>query len=141
MKNKCASIKAIFIKKMAYSALIQFIIFGFILMLAKDYFHTQMSIFSRNLIINDSFTTDEIGRYEILNNKEALDLVLYNLANERKLDSIKFVPLKNKIEDVGRCEKNSKNNYLLCTKKNGQISGITLIKKDAQVLGSVVANK
>ncbi|MFO3612741.1 HAMP domain-containing sensor histidine kinase, partial [Legionella pneumophila serogroup 1] len=126
---------------MAYSALIQFIIFGFILMLAKDYFHNQMSVFSRNLIINDSFTTDEIGRYQLLNNKDALDLVLYNLGNERKLDSIKFVPLKNKIEDVGTCEENSKNNYLLCKKDNGQISGITLIKNDEKILGSVVASK
>ena len=141
MKNKSSSIKTIFIRKMAYSALIQFIIFGLILLLARDYFHNQMSTFSRNLIINDSFTTDEIGRYQLLNNKDALDLVLYNLGNERKLDSIKFVPLPDNIEDVGACEENKKNNYLLCKKANGQISGITLIKKDDKILGSVVARK
>ena len=61
MKNKSYSIKTIFIKKMAYSALIQFMIFGLILILAKNYFQEQLSTFSKNLIINDSFTTDEIG--------------------------------------------------------------------------------
>ncbi len=141
MKNKSSSIKTIFIKKMAYSALIQFIIFGIILIFARDYFHNQMSTFSRNLIINDLFTTDEIGRYQLLNNKDALELVLYNLGNERKLDSIKFVPLENNIEDVGVCEENSKGNYLLCKTTNGQISGITQIKKDDIRLGSVVATK
>ena len=90
MKNKSHLIKNIFIKKMAYSALIQFVVFGLILMLAKDYFHhNQMGILSKNLIITDSFTTDEIGRYYLVNNKYALDLALYNLENERKLDSIK----------------------------------------------------
>lgn len=126
---------------MAYSAIIQFIIFGFILVLTRDYFHNQMSNFSRNLIIIDSFTTDEIGRYYLLNNKDALDLLLYNLGNERKLDTIKFVPLKNKIEDIGTCEKNSESNYLLCKKDNGQISGVTLIKNNKEILGSVVASK
>ena len=143
MKNKSSSIKALFIKKMAYSALIQFIIFGIILLLARDYFHNQMSTFSRNLIINDSFTTDEIGRYQLLNNKDALDLVLYNLGNERKLDSIKFIAFPNSIEDyLGDCGKNnSNNNFMICKATNGQISGITLIKKDDKILGYVVAKK
>ncbi|MDX1838092.1 sensor histidine kinase [Legionella taurinensis] len=143
MKNKSSSIKALFIKKMAYSALIQFIIFGIILLLARDYFHNQMSTFSRNLIINDSFTTDEIGRYQLLNNKDALDLVLYNLGNERKLDSIKFIAFPNSIEDyLGDCGKNnSNNNFMICKATNGQISGITLIKKDDKILGYVVARK
>jgi len=141
MKNRSSSIKAIFIRKMAYSALIQFIIFGLILLLAREYFDNQKSTFSRNLIINDSFTTDEIGRYQLLNNKDALDLVLYNLGNERKLDSIQFVPLSDNIKDVGACEKNEKNNFLLCKKQNGQISGITLIKNDDKILGSVIARK
>lgn len=143
MKNKSASIKAIFIRKMAYSAFIQFIIFGLILLLARDYFHNQISTFSKNLIINDSFTTDEIGRYHLLNNKDALDLVLYNLGNERKLDSIKFIPFPNSIEDyLGDCGKNNTHkNFLICKAANGQISGITLIHKDSKILGYVVAKK
>lgn len=141
MKNKSSSIKTLFIKKMAYSALIQFIIFGIILLLARDYLHNQMSTFSKNLIINDSFTTDEIGRYQLLNNKDALDLVLYNLGNERKLDTIKFIPLPDKIENVGDCKRNKQNNYLLCKNNNGQISGITLIKKGDIIIGSVIAKK
>ena len=142
MNNKSASIKTIFIKKMAYSALIQFIIFGIILLLARDYLHNQMSTFSKNLIINDSFTTDEIGRYHLLNNKDALDLVLYNLGNERKLDSIKFIAFPNSIEDyLDDCGKNNTDNFFICKAKNGQISGITAIKKGGEILGYVVTKK
>lgn len=142
MNNKHSSIKTIFIKKMVYSALIQFIIFAIILLLARDYLHNQMSTFSRNLVINDSFTTEEIGRYYLLNNKDALDLVLYNLGNERKLDSIKFIPFPNHIEDyVDDCGKNTTNNFFICKARNGQISGITLIKKDNKILGYVITKK
>lgn len=110
-------------------------------MLAKDYFHNQMSSFSRNLIINDSFTTDEIGRYQLLNNKDALDLVLYNLGNERKLDSIKFIPFKSKLEEFGTCKSTISNHFILCKKDNGQIYGITVIKNGEKTLGYVVASK
>lgn len=141
MNNKSHSIKTIFIKKMAYSAVIQFFVFGLILMLAKDYFHhNQMSTLSKNLIITDSFTTDEIGRYHLLNNKYALDLALYNLENERKLDSIKFIPFPKNVEKIGDCQAMS-NNYTVCKTAHGQISGITVIKKDHKILGYVIAKK
>jgi len=141
MNNKSPSIKTIFIKKMAYSAIIQFFVFGLILMLTKDYFqHNQMSTLSKNLIITDSFTVDEIGRYHLLNNKYALDLALYNLENERKLDSIKFVPFPNNVEKIGDCQSIG-NNYIVCKTAHGQISGITIIKQNHKILGYVVSKK
>ena len=94
------------------------------------------------LIINDSFTTDEIGRYHLLNNKDALDLVLYNLGNERKLDSIKFIAFPNSIDDhFDGCGKNNLDNFFICKAKNGQISGITVIRKNDRTLGYVVTKK
>jgi hypothetical protein len=65
MKNKSHSIKNIFITRMAYSAIIQFVIFVFILMFVREYFHNQISSFSKNLIINDSFTSEEIGKRSV----------------------------------------------------------------------------
>lgn len=142
MKNKSHSIKTIFIKKMAYSAFIQFFVFGLILLLAKEYFdNNQIGSLSKNLIINDSFTTDEIGRYQLLNNKHALDLALYNLENERKLDSIKFVSDQKPLEDLGTCQSISGKIHTICKADNGQFSGITAIKKDDQILGYVISKK
>lgn len=142
MKNKSHSIKTIFIKKMAYSAFIQFFVFGLILLLAKEYFdNSQIGSLSKNLIINDSFTTDEIGRYQLLNNKHALDLALYNLENERKLDSIKFVSAQKPLENLGSCQSISGNIHTICKADNGQFSGITAIKKDDQILGYVISKK
>lgn len=141
MNNKNHSIKTIFIKKMAYSAVIQFFVFGLILMLAKDYFHNNhMNTVTKNLIITDSFTMDEIGRYYLLNNKYALDLALYNLENERKLDSIKFIPFPYNVEKTGDCESIS-NSYTVCKTARGQISGITTIKKGHKILGYVLTRK
>jgi len=140
MKNKSQSIKTIFIKKMAYSALIQFCVFGLILILAKEYFdNNQISTLSKDLIISDSFTTDEIGRYQLLNNKYALDLALYNIENERKLDSIKFVSTQNQVGNLGSCQSINGSNHTICKADNGQFSGLTVIKKDDLILGYVIA--
>ena len=144
MKNKSHSIKTIFIRKMGYSAIIQFFVFALLLVLAKDYFqHNQLNSLSENLIISDSFTTDEIGRYQLLGNKYALDLELYNLENERKLDSIKFIQQSNNIEtsSLGSCQSLNNGNYKICKTINGQFSGITVIKQDGKILGYVVAKK
>jgi signal transduction histidine kinase len=140
MKNKSHSIKNIFITRMAYSAIIQFVIFVFILMFVREYFHNQISSFSKNLIINDSFTSEEIGRYHLLNNKDALDLVLLNIGNERKLDSIKFIPFPHYIEDLGSCEDKKSGNFT-CKSKSGQLSGVTVLKNNGSILGYVVAKK
>jgi signal transduction histidine kinase len=144
MKNKSSSIKTIFIRKMGYSAVIQFFVFALILVFAKNYFqHNQLNSFSANLIINDSFTTDEIGRYHLLGNKYALDLELYNLENERKLDSIKFIQQSNNSvsSELGSCQQLNNDNYKICKTTDGQFSGITAIKQDGKILGYVVAKK
>lgn len=112
------------------------------MLLAKEYFdNNQIGSLSKNLIINDSFTTDEIGRYQLLNNKHALDLALYNLENERKLDSIKFVSDQKPLENLGSCQLISGNIHTICKADNGQFSGITAIKKDDQILGYVISKK
>lgn len=144
MKNNSYSIKTIFFKKMGYSAIIQFFVFALILVLAKNYIqHNQLNSLSENLIISDSFTMDEIGRYHLLGNKYALDLELYNLENERKLDSIKFIQQSNKVETtgLGSCQSINNGNYKICKTVDGQFAGITAIKQDGKILGYVVAKK
>ncbi len=129
---------------MGYSAIIQFFVFALILVLAKNYIqHNQLNSLSENLIISDLFTIEEIGRYHLLENKYALDLELYNLENERKLDSIKFVQQSNKVEtlDLGSCQSINKGNYKICKTVDGQFSGITAVKQDGKILGYIVAKK
>src|SRR5579862_3315748 len=128
MQNKHPSIKAIFIKRMGYSAVIQFLVFGFILILSKDYFyHKRIDILSRNMVISDPFTISEIGRHHLLGNKDALDLELYNLEIERKLDSIKFIPFSgDKINfNLGTCESVSNDDFKICKTNNERYSGVT----------------
>ena len=126
---------------MAYSTIVQFFVFAVILMLANNFFHhNEMSTFLKNLIITDSFTMDEIGRYHLLNNKYALELALYNIENERKLDSIKFIPFPNTVKKMGICESINKI-YTLCKTSHGQIYGITVIKKGQNTLGVVLTKK
>ncbi|MGQ3888244.1 sensor histidine kinase [Legionella sp. CNM-1927-20] len=142
MKNKSQSIRSIFIKKMAYSAVIQFFVFGLFLILIHNYFQIiKINTLYKNLIINDSFTTEEIGRYQLLNNKDALDLTLYNLENERKLDSIKFIAFPQTLENLGTCQSIQGSSLLVCRGDNGQFSGVTTIKIDDKIIGYVVAKK
>ncbi len=128
---------------MAYSALIQFIVFGLIIILAKSYFtNTQINTFSKNLIITDTYTTDEIGKYVLLKNKYALDLVLYNLQIERKLDSIKYSALFPAVgSKFGNCKPGSSDYPLICKTPQGRFAGITAIKNEHNVFGYVLAEK
>lgn len=142
MKNKIHSIKHIFIKKMAYSAVIQFLVFGLLLITANSYFHhTQLNTISTNLIIDDSFTAEEIARYNLLKDAYALDLELFNLENERKLDSIKFIPSLKQTANLGSCQFLYKGNYRICKESGGIFSGITPIAFDGKILGYIVARK
>ena len=126
---------------MAYSALIQFIIFGFILLLARDYFNnTQNQDLSNKLTISDSFTIDEIKKFIYLKNKQALDLSLLNIGSERKLDSIKFVSVNNLLINSYTCDYTS-HGYRLCKSKDGNFMGITPIKRKDELLGYILAKK
>lgn len=144
MKNKSPSIKNLFIRKMAYSAIFQCIILALIFIPTKEYFHNnKINFLEKTLIVNDSFTTDEIGKYALLDNKYAMDLALGKFGNENKLDSIKFIPAGELLKPNGKCEQTSggNRNYTICQLNNGKFSGITTIEENHRILGYVIASK
>ena len=142
MKFRNNSVKAIFFKKMSYSAILQFFVLGILLIFTRSYLqHSQLDAISNKLLVRDSFTTEEIGRYYLLNNKYAIDLALYNLENERKLDSIKFTSSSVLSRELGVCK--MVNNYAneLCKTDDGIFSGITPIKINKKIIGYIIAKK
>lgn len=142
MKNKSVSLKHIFIQRMIFSALIQFLVLGLILILVKNYFnYNQQNSILLNLIINDIFTNEEIGKYQFLNNKYALNLELHNLADERKLDSIKLYNSIDEFGYLGSCTNIADNGYKICKTTDGVFSGVSPIKVDNKIISYIVAKK
>lgn len=141
MNTKSTSINALFIKKMAYSAVIQFVIFSCLVVSYKDHLtNTQMHAISKELLITDTFTTEEIGRYALLKNQSALDLALLNLESERKLDSVKFEHRLKEKRGV-KCRSISGLDKFICKGKNDTYWGITRIKEEDDLIGYVIAKK
>ncbi len=141
-KSKPFPLRQIFIKKMIYSALIQLIVFGLILILVKNYlFYNKINIISSKLLINDSYIINQIGQYKILDNQYALDLELNNLENERNLDSIKFTSNLINLQNYGKCENSSKTKYMICKTENGSFTGISPVQVAGNILGYIIAAK
>jgi signal transduction histidine kinase len=142
MKNKINPIRNIFISRMIYSAFMQFVILGLALILVSKHLnYNQENSISSNLIINDYFTIEEIGKYDLLDNKYALNLELHNLADDRKLDSIKFSKSTDNIRQYGSCIKLNKKGFEICKTKEGIFTGITPIKLDNKILGFIITTK
>ncbi|MCC5792132.1 MAG: HAMP domain-containing histidine kinase [Legionellaceae bacterium] len=141
MKHKPVSIKNIFIRKMAYSAILQMLVLAIFLLLSQKYVSSyQNSELTNILIINDSFSLDEITKYVLLKNQNALDLALLNISQERKLDNIKFISPENIRLFKAKCV-NIKSDRRLCRNENNFFSGITSIKNNNKLLGFIVASK
>lgn len=142
MLNNTPTLKKIFIYRMLASAIIQFFVLGLLLILVKDYLDYNQKInLINDLIINDSFTQEELSRYKILNNNYALNLALHNLANERKLDSIWFSTNFNSQKQFKKCISIDKTGYKLCHDRKGTFYGVTSLKVAKKFLGYIITSK
>ncbi|OJY21048.1 MAG: hypothetical protein BGO90_06425 [Legionella sp. 40-6] len=140
MKSKSLSIKNVFFRKMGYSAIFQMIFLSLLLILSQQFItRYQSNEIKEALIINDNFLLEEITQYVLLNNQNALDLALLNLAQERKIDHIKFIPSRDKRLDILNCS-DKKNNVEICRKKDF-FWGLTRITNRDKTLGFVLSEK
>ena len=84
---------------------------------------------------------DEIGKFYLLNNNYALDLELHNLADERKLDSIKFITETNELSSIGVCSQLDYLGFKLCKSSDGVYSGISPVELNNEIIGYIVTKK
>ena len=77
------------------------------------------------LTIRGSFTQQELSRYKILANKEAFDLDLKNIADERKLDAIWFVKTLNINKGDVTCTHMGSKGYEFCKSSDNTYYGTT----------------
>jgi signal transduction histidine kinase/FixJ family two-component response regulator len=141
MKNNSQKIKNIFIKKMIYSSITQILVLGVLILLVRNYMdHSQLNTITDDLLIKDQYTIDQIGSYQILGSKYALDLELHNLGDMRKLDSIKFASNIKNETNLKNCKKLSDRNFQLC-KMNDNYTGISSVLTGNKSLGYIIASK
>ncbi|MDI9819225.1 MULTISPECIES: HAMP domain-containing sensor histidine kinase [unclassified Legionella] len=141
MKSKSLSIKNVFFRKMGCSAIFQIIFLSIFLILSQQFITKyQNNEIRESLIINDTFSLEEITQYVLLNNQNALDLALLNLAQERKMDHIKFVPARDIRLDSLNCS-GKKNIEGICHKKGNFFMGVTRIENRDKTLGFVLSEK
>ena len=103
--------------------------------------HSQISMISNDLLINDQYTVDKIGKYEILGSKYALDLELHNIGDMRNLDTIKFIPNTKKILRAMQCDVLNSKNFKLCKLHNGVYLGISVVSFNNKPIGYILAKK
>jgi len=142
MRNNVQKINHIFLKKMILSSIAQIVVLGLLIIFVRNYMnHSQLNTMADDLLVKDEYTIDQIGSYQILGNKYALDLELHNLGDMRKLDSIKFVndvKEENKLYD---CTVLNDKNFQLCKVNNGYYFGISAVKSGKDTLGYILASK
>lgn len=142
MLNNIPSVKQIFFYRMIFSTLIQFFVLTLIFFLVKNYVaYNQKNNLINDLLINDSFIQQELIRYRILDNDYAFNLELHNLADERKLDSIKFIRELNFVNELKKCSELNDGKFKLCNDGNGIFYGITPLVIDGKLFGYIIMNK
>jgi hypothetical protein len=76
---------------MKYSALIQFCILAIILLaIIYTYNEHQEKTAKANILLRDYILIDEIAKYHVLKNSQALDLLMLSIQSEYQLDSVRF---------------------------------------------------
>jgi len=142
MQNKAVSIKKLFIRRMLISAIVQFIVLALIFLLVKSTLvsNHEDAIFNQ-LTIRDSFTQQEIARYMLLNNHYALNLELHNIADQNKLDKIRYAKTTGKLTHLKNCISSTHHDYQLCHTGRGHYKGITPVKEGSQRIGYIIASK
>lgn len=141
MSSNAEKINRIFIKKMMGSFLAQLLILALLIILVKNYINdNQLNTIANDLLIQDEYTLEKIGQYQLLNAQYALNLELYNLGNQKKLDSILFLKNTNNKTIGYTCQTLSKN-YKLCKNRNSTYLGISLITVNNKTLGYIISIK
>lgn len=127
---------------MIYSSITQILVLGVLIILVRNYMgHSQLNTINNNLLIQDQFTIDQIGSYQILGNKYALDLELHNIGDMRKLDAIKFVKSITNDPALINCKMLRNKNFQLCKTNSNNYIGISPIVSENNRLGYILASK
>jgi signal transduction histidine kinase len=142
MRKKINTIKALFIKRMLFSLLIQLIFISLVITTVKYYMRENtLNNLSETLLISDQYTTDLIASYIELSENYTLQLELHDIGDMRKLDFIEFS--RNLPKFIGGEPKkiSGKNeNYVSELSKN-EFQGVTVITYRGEKLGYIITKK
>lgn len=141
MYVKPKSLNKIFINKILFATTIKIIVLCLIFLIVKDMFkNEQLKSISEDLLITDSYTSEEIIRYKLLDNVHALELALYNLEDTRELNSAKFILHLNNV-NMKSCISYGKDDFKICRARDGTFIGISPLKMQNQLFGYILTEK
>lgn len=141
MSKRVESIRKIFIRRIVISTVVQVLVLTMLFFLVNHYRDTErVKRVFHQLTIEDSFSQQQLVRYQVLNNDYAFNLALHDMANDRALDSVSFSRHLDHF-DFSHCRFFDNGQYGLCHDEGGQYYGLTLLSFNGERLGYVISGK